>query len=418
MKVAIVNKFFFLKGGQETVALEQMKLLEQAGHEVAFFSMHHPENPADYAWSGYFADYVDYSLKGKPPNWLQKLALARNFIDNPVAGKRFNAFLDAFQPELIHCHGIAHQLTYSILRASRKRGIPVVQTLHDYQVICPAYTLLKGNQSVCQSECTPNNYLPCIQNRCVKDSTAASALSALEMFYNRSVRDYTPLVAQFISPSQFLVDKVITGGIPASQVIHIPNFLTGIDAYPDASAQPGAHFLYIGRLSHEKGLFTLLKAMAQVPEARLKMVGDGPLKAQLMAMCVQEGISNVAWVGHLDRGGVSEALQNARALILPSEWYENQPMSIIEAYVHGKPVIASDIGGIPEMGVGEYGQLFTPGDAEQLARVLKQALAHPEVWREKGRQARLFALNHYSSDSHMEKLTRLYDSLMNRGAVR
>jgi glycosyltransferase involved in cell wall biosynthesis len=418
MKVAIVNKFFFLKGGQETVALEQMKLLQQAGHQVAFFSMHHPQNPPDYEWSGYFADYVDYSLKGQSPHWLKKLSLARNFIDNPTAGKRFNAFLDEFQPDIIHCHGIAHQLTYSILQGARKRGIPVVQTLHDYQIICPAYTLLKGDQSVCEGECTRDNYLPCLKNRCVKESRAASALSALEMVYNRGVRDYTPLVEKFISPSRFLADKVIAGGIPSSRITHIPNFLTGIDVYPDASAQPGADFLYIGRLSYEKGLFTLLKAMAQVPEARLKVVGDGPLKGELMELCAQQGVASVAWLGHLDRGGVSEALQQARAIVLPSEWYENQPMSIIEAYAHGRPVIASDMGGIPEMGVAEYGQLFAPGDAEQLAGALKQALAHPEVWRQKGQRARRFALNQYSSDCHMEKLTRLYDSLMNRVAAR
>ncbi len=413
MKVAIVNKFFFLKGGQETLALEQMKLLQEAGHEVAFFSMHHPQNPTDYAWSAYFADYVDYSLKENPPHWLKKLTLARNFIDNPEAGKRFRAFLQAFQPDIIHCHGIAHQLTYSILRDSQKLNIPVVQTLHDYQIICPAYTLLQGDQSICHAECTTDNYLPCLQNRCVKDSQAASALSALEMFYNRRVRDYTPLVSQFIAPSRFLADKVIAGGIPANRVSHIPNFLTGIDAYPSASAKSGDYFLYIGRLSHEKGLFTLLKAMEQVPDAHLKIVGDGPLKAQLLQACAEQGLTNVEFVGHLSRSGVSEALQNSIAAILPSEWFENQPMSIIEAYAHGKPVIASDMGGIPEMVQTDYGQRFRPGDAQQLAQILKQAMAHPEAWHQKGQQARQFARSQYSSDRHMEKLTQLYDSLMN-----
>jgi glycosyltransferase involved in cell wall biosynthesis len=414
MKVAIVNKFFFLKGGQETVALEQMKLLQQAGYEAAFFSMHHPENPQNYEWSGYFSEYVDYSLKEKPSGWSQKLSMARNFIDNPEAGKRFMAFLKAFQPDIIHCHGIAHQLTYSILRDSQKLGIPVVQTLHDYQIICPAYTLLKGDQGICQSGCTKHNYLPCLQNRCVKNSQAASALSALEMFYNRSVRDYTPLVAQFISPSRFLADKVITGGIPENQVSHIPNFLTGIESYPSVADQTGSYFLYIGRLSHEKGLFTLLKAMAEVQEASLKIVGDGPLKTRLLQFCDEHGISNVEFVGHLNRSGVSEAIQQAIAVILPSEWFENQPMSIIEAYAHGKPVIASHIGGIPEMVRPDYGQLFPPKDAGQLASIIKNALIHPEEWCQKGQQARRFAITHYNSDRHMEKLTQLYDSLMNR----
>ncbi len=246
MKIAIVNKFFFLKGGQETVALEQMRLLQEAGHEVAFFSMRHPKNPAGYEWERFFVDYADFSLKESKPGLLRKLALAGRFVYNPQAAKRFKAFLEAFRPDVIHCHGIAHQLTYSILPVARRFNIPVVQTLHDYQPICPNYTLLKGDQSICgEGEgCTPHNYLPCVQNRCVKGSRAASLLSAAEMVYNRSWFDYSRLVEQFVSPSRFLAGQVVARGLPAQRVLHIPNFLVGLEQYPAATGN-GEYFLYI-----------------------------------------------------------------------------------------------------------------------------------------------------------------------------
>lgn len=168
MKVAIVNKFFFLKGGQETVALEQMKLLEQDGHDVAFFSMHHPKNASGYHWSTYFVDYVDFSLQNPQMSLIKKQALARRFIANTQAAKRFGYFLDKFKPDVIHCHGIAHQLTYTILPVAKKFNIPVVQTLHDYQVICPSYTLLRGDRSARQVDVPPRIICPAFKTAALK----------------------------------------------------------------------------------------------------------------------------------------------------------------------------------------------------------------------------------------------------------
>lgn len=411
MRIAIVNKFFFLKGGQETVALEQMRLLQNAGHEVAYFSMRHPQNPAGYEWERFFVDHADFSLKESKPGLLQKLSLAGRFVVNPQAAQRFQTFLEAFKPDVIHCHGIAHQLTYSILPVAQRFGIPVVQTLHDYQIICPNYTLLKGDQSICQDGCTTLNYLPCVQNSCVKGSRAASLLSAMDMVYNRSVFDYTRLVKQFVSPSRFLADKVVAHGLPAERMRHIPNFLVNLEQYP-VSSGAGEYFLYIGRLSYEKGLMTLLKAFVAVPEAKLVIVGDGPLRAELTGFCDRQGLQNVHFAGHVDRDGVSRLIQDARSVILPSEWYENQPMSIIEAFAHARPVIASRIGGIPEMISENCGFLFPPGDADALADLVRQALAHPTQMTEMGQNARHFAINTYHSDIHLAHLATLYASIM------
>lgn len=412
MNIAIVNKFFFFKGGQETVALDQMKLLENAGHNVAFFSMHHPKNIQNYVWSKYFCDYADFSLQGNTLRMSEKLKLGYRFITNKHASSRFNAFLGEFKPDIIHCHGIAHQLTYSILPVAKKHGIPVVQTLHDYQLICPSYTLLQGHNSICQNECNKRNYLPCIRNRCVKNSFSASLLSAMEMVYNRTLFDYTQHIEIFISPSQFLAEQIIRSGISRDKVRTLSNFLTDIDVNVPKFQHQG-YYTYIGRLSYEKGLFTLIDAFQLTPEARLCIAGDGPMKEQLMSYILEKDIQNIKFLGHLDRIEVDELLSNAMACIIPSEWYENQPMTIIEAFSHGKPVIGSNIGGIPEMVIdGVNGYLFTPGNSKELAAILRRLLDGQDELELLGKTAHSYAINHYHSQKHLTELTNLYASLI------
>jgi glycosyltransferase involved in cell wall biosynthesis len=417
MKIAIVNKFFFLNGGQETVALEQMRLLEQAGMTVAFFAMHHPRNPENYVWSKYFVDYADFSLKDPKPSVWEQLALARRFITNSSAAERFAAFLDDFQPDVVHCHGIAHQLTYAILPEAAKRSIPVIQTLHDYQILCPNYTLLKGDGTVCTDGCDNGNYLPCVQHRCVKGSLGASALSATEMTVNRTWADYTRWVHTFISPSRFLAQKVIDSGIPADKVLTIPNFLAGLEEIVPRYDHDG-YFLYVGRLSYEKGLMTLLQAFRQVPQAKLRIIGDGALRESLQTYCTEHQLQNVSLLSYQQRENTLTHIQNAAAVILPSEWYENQPMSIIEAFANGTPVIASDIGGIPEMvRPGENGFLFPAGDADALAHLVCRWISRPEQQTDLGKQARSDALRHYHPELHLQRLLTLYQSLVTAPAT-
>jgi glycosyltransferase involved in cell wall biosynthesis len=419
LKIAIVNKFFFLKGGQETVALEQMKLLKEHRIEVAFFSMHHPKNDQSYPWTPYFVDHADFSLQQdtKPTAW-DKLKLASRFIANGEAAKKFRLFLEKFQPDVIHCHGIAHQLTYTILREAKKLDIPVVQTLHDYQVICPSYTLLKGNQTICTKGCTRLNYLPCIQNRCVKGSLAASALSSMEMFYNRTLFDYTTLVDVFVSPSQFLARQVINSGIEERKVKVVPNFLTGIDKITPEYSNQG-YFLYVGRLSHEKGLKTLLKAFQQVPEGKLLIAGEGPMQDELVSYTQNNSLNHVTFLGFLDRNQIANYISDAIAVILPSEWYENQPMSIIEAFSHGTPVIASDMGGISEMiEHDQTGYLFPAGDSDSLKNIIQNLLSNSGKSSGLGVLARKQALSKYNSELHIATLLGIYTDLKSKIGTR
>jgi len=232
------------------------------------------------------------------------------------------------------------------------------------------------------------------------------------MTYNRTLFDYTQYIEMFISPSQFLADQVIRSGISRDRVINLSNFLTDVDTTVPNFQHQG-YFTYIGRLSYEKGLFTLIDAFRLTPEARLRIAGDGPLKEQLMNYTVEKGIQNIDFLGHLNRSEIDKLLSNAMAIIIPSEWYENQPMTIIEAFAHGKPVIASNIGGIPEMVIdGVNGYLFNPGDSKALASILRNLSDHEEKLETLGKAAHSYATSHYHSQKHLTELTNLYTSLI------
>ena len=411
LKIAIVNKFFYLKGGAEAVAFEEAKLLEKRGYEIAFFSMHHPLNPKDYKYDKYFVDYAEFSNVGKEYTLWQKLKLAKRFIYNKQAEINFEEFLNDFMPDIIHFHGIAHQLTPAILYVAKKHNIPVVQTLHDCQLICPNYTLLRKGTIVCNDlKCSNGNYWHCIVHKCVKNSLSASILSTVEMYFNYRNNKYIDLVDKFISPSKFLKNNLIKSGILKDKIVHIPNSINFSEFEPEYSSK--GYFLYVGRLSFEKGLYTLLQAFKQVPEARLIIAGTGPLEAELHEFKEKNNINNVEFVGHKAREELKRLLKSSLALILPSEWYENCPMSIIEAFASGKPVIGSNLGGIPEMISSDYnGYQFNYGDVEDLKAKIRNLTNNPALAVKLGKNAEEFVNKYYSMENHMNQLIELYESL-------
>lgn len=412
MKVAIVNKFFFLRGGQETLMYEEAKMLEEAGNEVAFFSMKHPQNPTNYKYDKYFVEYVEFSNTGKEYSLLEKLKLAKNFIYNNEAAQKFECFIKEFNPDIIHCHGIAHQITFSILPVAKKYNIPVVQTLHDYQPACPCYTLLKAGKTVCYEEnCASSFYINCILNKCVKSSLSASVLSAVEMLFNYKINNFSRYVDKYICPSNFLKEIVSSKGFDAEKFVHIPNFVNVIENYQPEFSNNG-YFLYFGRLSYEKGLFTLLKAFMEIPEAKLKILGSGPLEADLLKFKEDNNINNVEFLGFQYGEALSNWVKNSIAVILPAEWHENAPMSIIEAFAWGKPVIASKLGGSPEMITdNETGYLFNHGNTEELKAQIFKLINNENLAADLGKNAREFALKNYNSQKHFDMLIKLYNSL-------
>lgn len=412
MKVAIVNKFFFIKGGQESLMFEEADMLRQNDCQVAFFSMHNPKNIPDYEYSKYFVDYVELSNLGKEYSLLGKLKIAKNFIYNQKAANLFEQFILDFKPDIIHCHGIAHQISPSILFVAKRHNLPVVQTLHDYQLVCPNYTFMLSGKKVCKDhKCLKGSYYKCMQYKCIKGSAMASTLGMLEAYFNKMTGAYLKNIDKFISPSHFLRNLVMESGVPKTQIDYIPNFIN----YPQLADnwKNDRYFVYAGRLSFEKGLKTLLRAFKDLPDANLKIIGSGPLEDELKQYKEQNNMHNVAFLGFVQRENLLSYLRSAQAMILPSEWYENAPMSILECFGMEKPVIVSNIGGMPEMFTpGKTGFLFEPGNVEGLKEQVCRFLEDPDLCYKSGKAARQEVIERFSKEMHIEKLLNLYNNLL------
>ena len=405
MRIVIANNFYYCRGGSERILFEEKRVLEENGHHVIPFSRMDPKNEcSDYVC--YFPRYLSYEFEKL--SLLKKVYTTLNIIYDRDAGSRFAELLEKTQSDLIHAHNIYGRLTTSLLDSAQKKGVPVIMTLHDYKLICPSYlTLNRGH--LCE-DCQGGRFYHCLLNRCHKNSLVASAIYTAESYYNKWLRKYDSL-RFLICPSRFLQSKLLSNGFSAERLIYLPNFLNLTGFTPSYDA--GDYLLYVGRLSKEKGIMTLLKAVEKL-DVPVKIVGDGPMKAEFMAFIRENKISHVTFMGYKSGEDLKQLYENAAFLVIPSEWYENAPMTILEAYAYGKPVIGSRIGGIPEMIDHEKtGMLFTMGDAGRLAECIENLWSNKSVCRQMGHAARNKVEREYSSELHYEHLMELYRNLLN-----
>ena len=400
MRILVANKFWYHRGGLERVMFDEIAWLEDAGHEVAHFSTNHPQNDPS-PWSDYFVPYMELGESGGLGTRAKLLAATKMFY-NREAAKRFTRLLVEFRPDVIHSHGIHRQLSPSILLAAKDRLVPVVQTLHDYWPVCPADVLLRGDGALCDPGlCSVSWPWAACGQRCVQGSRGRSALSAAETFTRNTVLHYQDLISRFISPSRFLADRVIAGGLDRRPIDVIPNAVS----LPPA-ARGGDGFVYAGRLSREKGLQVLLQAAAR-SGVSLTVCGDGPL-APLVRAHVDE---QVTWVGSVSPVEVAGVLATARAAVVPSTWFENAPMSVLEPMAAGIPVVASAIGGIPEVVRDRMeGLLVQPESVAELSTAMSLLDSKPSLAAELGAAARDRIGTRFSRESHLSSLLECYES--------
>jgi glycosyltransferase involved in cell wall biosynthesis len=398
MKILVANKFFFRNGGSEVVMFQERDFLQREGHEVVDFSMWDERNFAS-DYSTYFVGRQDYRGGGR----LGKLQSALAFAHSPEAVRRIGALIEATRPDLVHCHNIYHQLTPSIIGAAKARGVPVALTLHDYKPVCPAYTRLRG--SVPCSDCLDGDFSHVLRHRCADGSLGKSALLYAEAVLQRRLGNYEK-VDRFIAPSRFMTDSV-AHRIPAERVALLYN---GVDvANAPVGAGDGDYVLFLGRISREKGVDTLLRAHAEAGGRwNLLVAGTGPL---LDEMRVQ--YSRAMFAGHLAGNELRQALAGAAVVAVPSEWYENCPMSVLEAMACGKPVVGSRIGGIPELVAdGETGLLFEAANAEALGACVGRLMSDPGLRRRMGQAARARAEREFSLERHNDGLLEIYAGML------
>jgi glycosyltransferase involved in cell wall biosynthesis len=356
-----INNYYYPRGGSEAVFFEHNRLFEGAGWEVVPFSIQSELNLPS-AWSGHFVDENDHANGFSP---LAKIAKAAGAIYSTEAARRIRELIELTRPQVAHAHNIYHHLSPSVLVEVSRRNIPVVLTLHDLKLMCPAYKM-HTQGAICE-DCRGGALRNVIKNRCIKNSTAMSALVWLESTIHKSLNLYAATVTRFVVPSRFLLTKFSEWGVDTSRFVHIPNSVD-VDAMPCEGA-PGEAFVYFGRLVPEKGVATLIKAAARA-NVRLRIVGTGPDESNLRRLAASLG-GDVEFTGYLTGSALRAAIASARAVVIPSELYENAPISLMEASALGRCVIGADIGGIPELiREEETGFTFASGNIDALVEVL------------------------------------------------
>jgi glycosyltransferase involved in cell wall biosynthesis len=404
MKVLYANKYFFRKGGAETVMFHEMEFMKNCNVEVIEFSMNHPQNlPSPY--SSYFVSERNYhsdSLK-------VKIQCGAGFIHSREAVRKISDLIRAESPDILHCHNIYHQLTPSIITAAARLNVPVVLTLHDFKIACPVYTRFRDG-AACNA-CSRSWSWPVVRHRCSEGSLSRSLLLWAEALYHSLSRSYEQ-ISRIVAPSRYMRDSVAHWFEPG-KVVYVPN---GVDASRiEPGGVDGGYALFCGRLSPEKGIETLLQAHAEGGNAwRLVVAGTGPLDRYLRAR-----YPLAEFRGHLSGAGLEKCIGEASVIVVPSECEENCPLSVIEAMAHAKPVVASRVGGIPELvRDGKTGFLFQPADRRELSAKMKTIMSDRELRGRFGQAGRKVAESDYSLDGHGRALLSLYRSLSGAAAER
>lgn len=400
MKILMVNKFHYIKGGSETYYFALKNLLEERGHTVIEFSMKDEKNiPSEY--ENYFVENIDYN---RDMSVGEKLKAAYSIIYSKEAKEKFEKLVKDTKPDLVHLHLFQHQLSPSILDVIKKYSIPTVYTAHELKMICPNYKMLQHGE-VCE-QCKGNKYYHCMMNKCVKDSFLKSVISTLEGYFHQVRKSYD-VIDYIITPSEFYRKKFVQFGVDSERVVHIPNFLERDYPEVNRTESSGTSFLYFGRISEEKGISTLIEA-ARRTGIQLDIVGNGPLKDELERKLSESDKKKIRFLGFKSGQELIDIVGNAKAVIIPSEWYENGPYSAIEALQLGRPIIGADIGGIPEL-ISENGYLFRSGDVQELMNAIKGLRdCTSETYILMQEESRRIYRNNYTSQVHYPMLMSVY----------
>jgi glycosyltransferase involved in cell wall biosynthesis len=409
MKILSVNKFYWKKGGSEAVFFGEKELLEKNGHTVIPFSMQSENNlPAEY--SEYFVKNVDYD-SAKPA---EKLGAALKIIYSFDARHKMESLLNAVKTDVAHFHIFQHQISPSVFGPLRKRKVPIVLTLHDLKPMCPNYKMYV-NGHTCE-KCKGRRFYNCTLNSCTRGSRLSSLINTAEMYVHYAL-GYYQNVDRYIAVSRFFQNKMIEFGFRPEQLTYIPNFIN-IEEFP-ASGTDGKYAVYFGRLSYEKGVDTLIQAARLCPDIPVVIIGTGPDEGKLRETVETRQITNIRFTGYKQGDKLKQLISSSSFTIVPSIIYENCPMSILESFALGKPVIGADIGGIPELiNQSVDGLIFSPGNTEDLARKMRTLWEDCDGRRAMGIEGRKKIADRFTPEKHYRELVNLYHDVLDPGINR
>ncbi len=403
MKILLANNYYYLRGGSERYFFNLFNLLKEAGHQVIPFSVKDKRN-IESPYEKYFAEAIyfnDYKLS------IKNIKISLNAIYSREAKKKIEGLIKEIKPDIAHLHNIYSRISPSILQVLKKYAIPSVMTLHDYKLICPTYSFL-SNGKVCE-RCKRYKYYQAILQRCNKGSLGASLVNCLELYIHKVMKFYED-IEMFIAPSEFMKDKMIEFGLDKNKIVHIPNFIDSNEY--SSSYDFEDYFVYAGRISPEKGIMTLIKAIKHLNiKTNLYLIGEGPDEEKAKQMA--KGIKNINFVGYQTGDELKSTIKKAMFVIIPSEWYENFPFAVLEAFALGKPVIGSNIGGLPELIKDKFnGLLFEIKNVDDLADKIQYLLENKEIIPTLGKNARSLVEERYNPQIHYQELMKVYEKVI------
>ena len=402
MKILMVNKFLYSRGGCENYMLFLGEQLKKLGHEVEYFGMYDEKNTVKNSAEKYTQN-MDFHSKGAK-RFLYPFKIIYSF----EAKRKIMQVIDNFNPDIIHMNNINFQLTPSVIYGAKKRGIPVVQTVHDYQMICPNHLLYNFDKNEICEKCLDGSYTNCIKNKCIHNSRVKSIIGAIEAGLYSILGTYKK-VDLYITPSYFLEKKLLSAKpLYKGKTNTIHNFINK-NAFNCENESNGNYIAFAGRLSKEKGIELLANTAKLLPEYTFMVAGDGPERNLI------ENIENIKPVGFLSGKKLTEFMSNAKVIVVPSIWYENCPLSILEAQCMGVPVITMNNGGMAELiKDGVTGILFDEPSPEAMATALKRALENEEYYNTLKRECKKGTESILSVEEYADILIKEYEKLIAR----
>ena len=411
MRILLINKFLYPKGGDAISTITTGKILTKKGHEVILWGMDHPNNPP-YRFQKYFVFNVNYDgFQGV----CSRARATMNILYSFEAKKKMAALVDRVKPDVVHLNNFCHQISPSILDVIKKVNIPTVMTMRDNNMVCPAYSMMAYGKT-CE-KCRGGRFFNCAINRCTKGSFFKSMLNVVEMYLHHRILHIYDKIDVYISPSRFLKNKVEEMGLEG-EVVYLNNCLDLVGFEPDYEWQEKS-IVYVGRLSPEKGVETLIDAVKDIASLRLKIIGDGPLRGYLERKLNSEHIGNVELLGYRTAEDLYDEIRKSIFVVVPSECYENNPRTVIEAFALGKPAVGARIGGIPELiRDWETGLTYDPANASDLKQKIRLLLRKRDRISEMGKNARKYVTQELNADIHYKKLMGIYQLAAKKSAIK
>ncbi|MBZ5599003.1 MAG: glycosyltransferase family 4 protein [Acidobacteriia bacterium] len=405
MRVLYCNKYNFPFSGTEVYLFELMELMRSRGHDVALFSMADPRGkPTEY--DRHFVPHVDF--KGSR-SLMGHARLAAHAIYSREARRRLCRMIDEFRPDVAHLRNIYHHLSPSILWELKAQGVPVLYHVNDFKLLCPSYNMVAKGKA-CEL-CRGGRFWRVMTEDCYTGPHGSAVVLAAEAYFHRWLRTYEKCVDRFLAPSQFVKVRLMQNGWDGRKIDVLPHFQEVPEQAPPAP-DADAPILYFGRLSAEKGLPDLLRAMHRVPHIRLLIAGDGPQRTELERLALGLGLTRVDFLGLVPPTELQQRIGASRFTVLPSHAYETLGKSILESYAQGRAVIASDLGSRRELvHEGKTGLLFRPGNVQELAEAISFLAERPGFAAEMGAAGRELVRRRHSPESHVVAITALYEQL-------